>query len=186
MRFGISATSLMCPKNLRTRLRPVNVCCAIVASRYRRPFEGGEPSKARLPPPPGFEFSSVLGSEAQFQGTQVLNLFFRPSERKTTREALDRTRPSDRSHCGLQKPEIACSPNDLRRIRRRPPPKPCFRAAAPIWGSNRGDSRVKFSNPHKFPCSTYTRASLLQVALSKSPLNRLQKAGKSAKRVFTL
>src|SRR5580704_17746409 len=37
MRFGISATSLMWPKNLRTRLRPVNVCCAIVASRYRRP-----------------------------------------------------------------------------------------------------------------------------------------------------
>src|ERR1700709_2006630 len=34
MRFGISATSLMCPKNLRTRLRPVNVCCAIVASHF--------------------------------------------------------------------------------------------------------------------------------------------------------
>src|SRR5229473_1413287 len=29
MRFGISATSLMCPKNLRTRLRPVNVCRAL-------------------------------------------------------------------------------------------------------------------------------------------------------------
>src|SRR5450631_1598626 len=26
MRFGISATSLIVPKNLRTRLRPVNVC----------------------------------------------------------------------------------------------------------------------------------------------------------------
>src|ERR1700761_773381 len=71
-------------------------------------------------PLPGFEFSSVFGSEAQFQGTQVLNLFFKPSERKTTREALDRTRPSDRSHCGLQKPEIAYSPNDLRRTCRRP------------------------------------------------------------------
>src|ERR1700733_2271174 len=34
MRFGISATSLICPKNLRTRLRPVNVCCAIVASHF--------------------------------------------------------------------------------------------------------------------------------------------------------
>src|SRR5258708_34262957 len=31
MRFGISATSSILPKNLRTRLRPVNVC-AIVAS----------------------------------------------------------------------------------------------------------------------------------------------------------
>src|SRR5262245_51949719 len=143
MRFGISATSLMCPKNLRTRLRPVNVCCAIVASRYRRPFEGANLPKSGCHRSPGLNFSSVLGPEAQFQGTQVLNLFFKPSERKTTREALDRTRPSDRSHCGLQKPEIAYSPNDLRRLRRRPPPKPCFRAAAPIWGSNRGDSRVK-------------------------------------------
>src|SRR3954462_15598603 len=34
MRFGISATSLILPKNLRTRLRPVNVCCAIVASHF--------------------------------------------------------------------------------------------------------------------------------------------------------
>jgi hypothetical protein len=42
-----------------------------------------------LRPLSGFEFSSVFGPEAQFQGTQVLNLFFRPSERKTTREALD-------------------------------------------------------------------------------------------------
>src|SRR6516164_1863652 len=31
MRFGISATSSILPKNLRTRLRPVNVC-TIVAS----------------------------------------------------------------------------------------------------------------------------------------------------------
>src|SRR5712675_1497885 len=50
MRFGISATSLMCPKNLRTLLRPVNVCCAIVASHLRRP--GG----ANLPKPDFQEF----------------------------------------------------------------------------------------------------------------------------------
>src|SRR5690348_1017335 len=35
MRFGISATSWILPKNLRTRLRPVNVS-AIVASRFVR------------------------------------------------------------------------------------------------------------------------------------------------------
>src|ERR1700742_2768623 len=69
---------------------------------------------AVLRPLPGFEFSSVFGPEAQFQGTQVLNSFFKPSERKTTSEALDCTRPSDRSLCGLQKPEIAYPPNDLR------------------------------------------------------------------------
>ena len=136
----------------------------------------GERSEARLQPPPGFEFSSVFGPEAQFQGAQVLNLFFRPSERKTTRGALDRTRPSDRSHCGLQKPEIAYSPNDLRRQHRRPLAKPCFRAAAPIWGNNRGDSRVKSPNPHKFSCSVRIGASLLQAGL--------QKAGRPAIHVF--
>src|ERR1041385_1479328 len=51
MRFGITATSLMCPKNLRTRLRPVNVCCAIVASHFVA--LAGEPSEARLASPPG-------------------------------------------------------------------------------------------------------------------------------------
>ena len=126
--------------------------------------------------PPGLNFLRFSGPEAQFQGAQVLNLFFRPLERKTTRGALDRTRPSDRSHCGLQKPEIACSPNDLRRSRRRPLAKPCFRAAAPIWGNNRGDSRVKSPNPHKFSCSVRIGASLLQAGL--------QKAGRPAIHVF--
>src|SRR5690348_169428 len=128
----------------------------------------GEPSEARLQPPPGLNFLRFSGPEAQFQGAQVLNLFFRPSERKTTRGALDRTRPSDRSHCGLQKPEIACSPNDLRRSRHRPLAKPCFRAAAPIWGNNRGDPRVKSPNPHKFSCSVRIGASLLQAGLQKA------------------
>jgi hypothetical protein len=58
MRFGISATSLMCPKNLRTRLRPVNVCCAIVASHLRRPRLRANLPNARLPPPSGLNFSN--------------------------------------------------------------------------------------------------------------------------------
>src|SRR4029078_12760611 len=96
MRFGISATSLMCPKNLRTRLRPVNVCCAIVASRYPSPFRGRTFQSAAATAPQ-VNFSSVGGHEGQFQEAQVeaqvLNLFFRPSKRKTTRGAPDRTRP---------------------------------------------------------------------------------------------
>src|ERR1051326_861208 len=40
MRLGISATSWILPKNLRTRLRPVNVCAIVfdlsVSSRLRR------------------------------------------------------------------------------------------------------------------------------------------------------
>src|SRR5262249_55577494 len=39
MRFGISATSWIFPKNFRTRLRPVNVC-AIVASHSNRAGPG--------------------------------------------------------------------------------------------------------------------------------------------------
>src|SRR5437870_8612431 len=65
MRFGISATSLMCPKNLRTRLRPVNVCCAIVASHFVA-LEG-EPSEARLASPPGLNpRQPVLSSDLRY------------------------------------------------------------------------------------------------------------------------
>ncbi len=137
----------------------------------------GEPSKARFAAAPGFEFSSVFGSEAQFQGAQVLNLFFIPSKRKTTRGALDRTRPSDRSHCGLQKPEIAYSPNDLMRQRRRPSPSRVF-VLPPRYGVTiveiRGSSpriptnfRVRPAPRHSFCKPSYGRP------------------GKSAKRVFT-
>src|SRR5687767_13076847 len=51
MRFGISATSWIFPKNLRTRLRPVNVCAAILslAPSFRRVRddspEGRNPSR---------------------------------------------------------------------------------------------------------------------------------------------
>jgi hypothetical protein len=34
MRFGISATSLIVPKNFLTRLRPVNVCAIVSFSRF--------------------------------------------------------------------------------------------------------------------------------------------------------
>src|SRR5579871_5899208 len=70
MRFGISATSLMCPKNLRTRLRPVNVCCAIVASRYRRlPSREDEPSEARPWRRPRVEFPSISKAGRANRGT---------------------------------------------------------------------------------------------------------------------
>src|SRR5215469_1424655 len=116
---------------------------------------------------PGLNFLRFRRPKAQFQGTLVLNLFFRASERKTTRGALDRTRPSDRFRHGLQKPEIANSPSGLRGATPPSPPhEPCFRAAVPIWDGNRGDSRVKSPHPHKFSCSTCARASLLQAPLS--------------------
>src|SRR5712691_12566084 len=53
MRFGISATSWILPKNLRTRLRPVNVC-TIVASRFVAPgdaFRGKQSSERRKDAP---------------------------------------------------------------------------------------------------------------------------------------
>src|SRR5690242_14476380 len=69
MRFGISATSLMCPKNLRTRLRPVNVCCAIVASHCvaRR----GEPSETAAATAFRVEFRSISKAESAEHGTET-------------------------------------------------------------------------------------------------------------------
>src|SRR5260370_9892154 len=52
MRFGISATSSIFPKNLRTRLRPVNVC-AIVASFFLGPpgMGSGVLQRSKTPAP---------------------------------------------------------------------------------------------------------------------------------------
>jgi hypothetical protein len=66
MRFGISATSLMCPKNLRTRLRPVNVCCAIVASHFVARF--GRTFRSAAATAPGLNFDPFRGPEDRFSG----------------------------------------------------------------------------------------------------------------------
>jgi hypothetical protein len=65
MRFGISATSLMCPKNLRTRLRPVNVCCAIVASHFVT--RHGRTFRSAIGIAPGLNFDTFRNFEAQCQ-----------------------------------------------------------------------------------------------------------------------
>src|SRR5581483_4076026 len=67
MRFGISATSLMCPKNLRTRLRPVNVCCAIGASHFVA-LQGGASSGEQPPSRPGCECRSFRRRKARLAG----------------------------------------------------------------------------------------------------------------------
>src|SRR5579863_7543626 len=109
MRFGISATSLMCPKNLRTRLRPVNVCCAIVASRFAAPLRSGPFRKRGVafgvecllvlrPSPPS---SGLENPESKYP---VLK------ERKATRGALQHTRTSKIASLRTAKPEIAYLP----------------------------------------------------------------------------
>src|SRR6202008_193236 len=103
MRFGISATSLMCPKNLRTRLRPVNVCCAIVASHLRRPRLRANLPNARLTPPSGLNFRSVLIVQNPDFRLFVPISFFGPSKRKTTRGALTAPARHNHSFIGLQK-----------------------------------------------------------------------------------
>src|SRR6201747_76336 len=55
---------------------------------------------------------------------------------------------------GPKKPEIFLPPNGLRRNVAVPAAKPCFRAAVPIWGGNRGDSRGNPANPHTILCTT--------------------------------
>src|SRR5262249_33201854 len=55
MRFGISATSWIFPKNLRTRLRPIKVCAVAISSFLRRTawqsgrLSGGPPSNRDRP-----------------------------------------------------------------------------------------------------------------------------------------
>jgi hypothetical protein len=56
---------LICPKNLRTRLRPVNVCCAIVASRFVA--RKGRTFRSAIGIAPGMNFDSFLAREPNFQ-----------------------------------------------------------------------------------------------------------------------
>src|SRR6186713_682994 len=151
MRFGISATSLMCPKNLRTRLRPVNVCCAIVASHFVARFGRAVQDAAAAAPRVEF-FEPVLGTRSPVSGRHALNLFFRPSKRKTTRGAHGHARPSQRSFSRTAKARNSLLSQRLTGKIPHPCP-PRFRAAEPIWGDNSADSRGKPSNPHTFSCS---------------------------------
>src|SRR3954467_7391172 len=58
----------------------------------------GAPSGTRLPPLPGLNFfEPALGVRNSVSGCHVLNLFFKPSKRKTTRGAHGHARPSLRS-----------------------------------------------------------------------------------------
>src|SRR6202140_168160 len=150
MRFGISATSLMCPKNLRTRLRPVNVCCAIVASHFVARF--GRTFRSAIGIAPGLNFDSFRGPEDRFSGLSpefVLQTFTTQNDARG-----DRIAPARQNHCftDCKSPKLPIS----QRLAEVTPPlhlKPCFRAAVPIWDGNRGDSRGKPANPHTFSCS---------------------------------
>src|SRR5262249_4672699 len=168
MRFGISATSLMCPKNLRTRLRPVNVCCAIGASHFVA-LQGGEPSRERSPPRPGLNVDHFEGEKPGFRNDLVLNLFFRPAKRKTTCGAQVRTRPSKPLSLRTAKARNSLSPNGSKGETPPLPPKTVLSCCRPIWDDNRGDSRGKPAYPHTFSCLTHIRAAPLHASCSGSP-----------------
>jgi len=80
-----------------------------VASHFGA-LQGGAPSE-RDAVTPGLYFDPFEGRKTDSGVVKVLNSFFRPLKRKTTRGAQKRTRPSDPFLYGLQKPEIAQSPN---------------------------------------------------------------------------
>jgi hypothetical protein len=141
----------MCPKNLRTRLRPVNVCCAIVASRCVA-LQVSEPSREHLHRPPD-EFRSSSSVRSLGFRAKVLNLFFGPSKRKATCGAQRRTRPSQPSASRTAKARNCLFSQRLAEKRRRSR-LPRFRAAVPIWDGKREDSRGKPTNPRTFLCST--------------------------------
>src|SRR5215471_7313127 len=60
MRFGISATSWIFPKNLRTRLRPVNVCAAISSLALSNRRARDDSPEGRHPSRPSGQASGPL------------------------------------------------------------------------------------------------------------------------------
>src|SRR5262249_48160462 len=132
--------------------------CATPAVRANLP-------NARLPPPSGLNFSNRPDRPKPDFGDFVPISFFGPSKRKPTRAARYRTRPlqpfisrTAKSPKSDRLP-TACAGNPA-----APVTAPCFPAAVPIWGGERGNSRAKPSNPHTFlctPCSGTPRSTLL-------------------------
>src|ERR1700692_4230726 len=110
MRFGISATSLICPKNLRTRLRPVNVCCAIVASHFVA--RQGRTFRSAIRIAPGLNFDSFLRPGAQFQDLNPESKYQTLRTQNDAR-ALDCTRPSQPAVSRTEKARNCLSPNGL-------------------------------------------------------------------------
>ena len=148
---------------------------------------------------PGLNFDPFRRPEAAFRAARVLNLFFRPSKRKTPCGAHLRTRPSNPSFTDCKSPKLPNLPTAYRGRRRRPHRSPRFRAADPIWDGNRGKSRGKPSNPHTFLCSAcfgatrctrfagpVSRPSALGVPRGRRAPGSASSSwpGKSAKRVF--
>jgi len=70
----------------------------------------GGPSEVRMRSPSGLNFDPFRGPEVRLGNQNVPNPFFKPPKRKTTRGAQGRTRSSEPSRHGLQKPEIAYLP----------------------------------------------------------------------------
>src|SRR5579871_425642 len=66
MRFGISATSSILPKNLRTRLRPVNVCAIVASLLVRAPPSAAESSGGPHWPRPEAETGRAEGILSAF------------------------------------------------------------------------------------------------------------------------
>src|SRR6202041_2054397 len=98
---------------------------------------------------PRVEFSTRSETLKPHVRILILNWSARLSKRKTTRGALDRTRPSKPAASRTEKARNLPVSQRLAQKRRRSRHQPCFRAAVPIWDGNRGDSRgCPFESPH--------------------------------------
>ena len=100
------------------------------------------------------EFRSISRPEAHFQEGQVLNLFFRPSKRKTTRGALSAPARPNHVIADCKSPKLPVSRRPDGKKRRLSYHQPCIRAGNPIWVDNIGESRGKPPIPHTFSCTT--------------------------------
>jgi hypothetical protein len=97
----------MCPKNLRTRLRPVNVCCAIVASHLRRPRREGEPSERAAAAAIRVEFfEPSLVSKSRFQAFRPDFVLRTVKTQNDARGALPHPPVTTSHFADCKKPEI--------------------------------------------------------------------------------
>ena len=116
MRFGISATSWILPKNLRTRLRPVNVCAIVCSLSVRtvRPARDDSP-EGRNPSRPSDSASDAVRFNADPAACRTR---LTPSRRATPHDCVipGRTPRHDRRFRVLRHPGTVTELRSISRL----------------------------------------------------------------------
>src|SRR5215813_3213347 len=160
MRFGISATSSILPKNLRTRLRPVNVCAIVASSIPPATRTGGGRLRRTSLVQPGTGNNPAEGINPAFLGPIL------PTPTHEEQGRSDSPRFVRSSMLGLIKTHIGIR-SSITKVGRPPrPPSACFPLPAVLQGGQgRRRARAYFAPAARRPLAQLSSRGCLRVEI---------------------